>query len=161
MNYSKYILPLFLLAVGFCTLVVWDSSKEVYGVDLSQRLIPRDANEVPVAPVYGDDGANFKPLGMSGAIFDKLYSSTIETVDDVTASVVYIGGVSAAGVVVTNHSTSIMKVWFDAAHHPNQGTYDFYVRAGLSVFYPVRADTIYILSVVTAPNIEIQSGLVN
>ena len=131
----------------------------------NNRLITSDDNNKPVAvQYYWDEGSStFKPMGANSVIFTRMdgqYATDVST--SATSTFTLASGFRDAGVVVVNHATAAMKIWFDLGSTATGAAYDtFWVDAGTSVFFPVNADTLYARESASAPELEIQQGKVD
>lgn len=124
---------------------------------LQGKLIPKDDFDRSAAVTYAEDPDGvFKPLGFGGAIFDSLDVQIVADVDDATPSAIYVGDRSLAGLTVTAGASALI-VWFDAGVTAT-GSDSARVAAGTTEYYPVKADTVYLLEVASVPEAEIQTG---
>jgi hypothetical protein len=118
----------------------------------TNKRTPTDTNGNPVDVKYGWNGAAYKSLGLSGAVFDAL---TVQQDASVTAAWESFNIVPGrAGFVFSNNGGSVL------ACSTAQMTRAIHIPAATSVYIPLESSVVY-YKTETAPAVEVQYGSVS
>jgi hypothetical protein len=135
---------------------------------VKNSTIPVDRNGKPVSVEYfwDDPSSTFKPVGSGTAVFDRMdcqYVTDVSTDLGSASALNLTSTFEGSGVVVRNFSTNYMKVWFDMASNPTGASAPdtFWVPSGGSTYFPLKADSVYIVESATAPNVQVEQGRVD
>lgn len=123
----------------------------------------RDSNPVSVTYYWDSSSSTYKPSGPSGVVFDRMEGQYVTNVSTSTASASALNLTSSfepAGVVVKNHGTGTLAIWFSMENNPSGASVPdtFWVDPGTSAYFPIDADSIYSYEATTVPELEIQQG---